>query len=242
MSRRHVSGSSSRSQTHAQAQPIARSTSSSPRKHEVEPPTPQPGPVSNLPPLHPRQRLASIIASGLDPAPQGVGSPLKQALAPFPSIPETYQPPMSPLGVEMGGTSGESSNVQLPVSYGPATRQRRLSSMAAAGLQRAPSGLSAAAQHHRDQHQHHHGEPTSPTTRRPPLTAANAQNRLGLLTVPLSQSPDEHGVHHTSPEAFPSRQLEAEDVDESFHTRLERMEESQRRMEDLLVRLASKLN
>lgn len=115
MSKRHVSGSSSRSQSHGQlqAQPLARSTSSSPRKYEGEPSIPQPGPALN--PLHPRQRLTSIVASGLDMVPQGIGSPLKQALAPFPSFVETHHQPNFPLAGE-AGTSGESSNAPPPVS------------------------------------------------------------------------------------------------------------------------------
>ena len=121
---------------------------------------------------------------------------------------------------------------------------RRLSSLAVS-LQRAQS-QSASAQHHQHQthpHAHpHYLEPASPTTRRPPPAAASAQHRLGLVPQPLSESPDEHREYHEPSKPVPANQVDSEDTDAAFLARLERMEEAQRRMEDLLVRLASKLS
>ncbi|CAL1715034.1 unnamed protein product [Somion occarium] len=210
VSKRHVSGSSTRSQA---IQPDQPSPSSSPRKAET----------SNLPnvPIA-RARLNSLVTNGVESLQHSI-SPLRQALA-FPSLMADTQP-LSPLAQD----AGEGVQTGPAVSYGPATR-RRLSSMvhqrstSISGGHQGALGVSA-------------GEPTSPPGRRVPLPTSGP-TRPSLVHQTLAESPDEQREQYTSPEPVPARRAEGDDP--LLLTRLDRMEDRQRRMEDLLVRLMHK--
>ena len=243
-SRRRISASSTHSQNQNQRPQSSRhpSPSSSPRKHE------QTSPLSlNVPLPLPRHRVNSIVTRGLDLA-QSAPSPLAQIFQPLivdddmleqadhsttyfqdhttPPDSQSHSPPQPP-----------PATVGL-VSYGPASR-RRLTSI----HRRTPTIGGGTT-----------GESFIPQTHSPlaPLGMKRFPSAGGsrvIVSQPLSESPDERDKSVESERKSEGEQqqpetaarIEEEGSGNVWAFRLQKIEERQKRMEELLIKVVDKL-
>jgi len=228
MSRRRVSGTSglSRNDTsHVDPQPTP--SSSPPRKAE------QSSPPSNIP--LPRTRLTSIISRGFDNLAQSAPSPLAQIFQPLVVNDGPSADLMDPHHQQQLADNFLSDDGGSPlISYGLASRRRLLSMNRQAANATPPTAAANLP-----------SSSSSPAVgngmRGFPLSG-DSSGRLGPTALPVSQSPDERMSEESPQPDETADQIEDSGPGVVVIQRLDRIEERQRRMEDLLTQLISKLD
>ncbi|KAI0034476.1 hypothetical protein K488DRAFT_45428 [Vararia minispora EC-137] len=209
----------------ASFQPNNGRSNSSPANGASTSPTFQPQPSTSKPGSHSqpsqpnflaaipgRHRLTSLLHEGAEVARQAA-SPLAQIFTPV-TVPEEPAPPV-PASVPVP----TAENAALDVSYGPASRRRRLSSVS--GATRWPS-----------EHQH------STAFRRFP-TGGSAASVSASAAVALSESP---GELRPLPKPLEETEERLESVGNvELDRRLEQIEKRQKRIEEMLEEIAAAL-
>jgi len=244
MSRRQVSTSSSRNNglSPTSFPPNLRipSPSSSPRKNERTP-TPTP-PIANVP--LPRARINSLLTGNLGLS-QSTPSPLAQLYQPL--IVDDNNTPFEFPNYTMqqqGEQEQTQDHASEPlVSYGPASR-RRLSSMhrrTGSTLPTLPTILSGASSDLSASPPDSAG--AQPMRRFPSGGVAARLAADNMARQTLSESPDEnrYGERGQLPKETASQIEEEVDEGEGMVERLDRMEERQKRIEELLMQMSQHL-